>query len=150
MVGTAALAQAQLKTKPFDAVQATYDRAIENDPALKARIETIRQAVSNHALAPIETMISGGYVALSCTTAAQGLTQLWQDRFTERAERAPDPDAGHVIFFRLLEQLRRRSRERRPAGSAQGTAPILCLRGKDQSYDHSAQEETHALHWSRL
>jgi hypothetical protein len=63
----AAVAQTQLKTKPFDAVQATYDRAIENDPALKARIEQIRQAVSAHTLPPLEAMISGGYVALSCT-----------------------------------------------------------------------------------
>ena len=67
-LANAALAQAQLKTKPFDAVQATYDRAMENDTALKARIETIRQAVSNHTLAPIDAMISGGYVALSCTS----------------------------------------------------------------------------------
>jgi hypothetical protein len=63
----AAHAQAQLKTKPFDAVQAIYDRSVENDPALKARIETIRQAVTAHTLAAIEAMIAGGYVALSCT-----------------------------------------------------------------------------------
>jgi hypothetical protein len=63
----AALAQAQLKTKPYDAIQASYDRGVENDPALKARIETIRQAVSAHTLAPIEAMISPGYVPLSCT-----------------------------------------------------------------------------------
>jgi hypothetical protein len=62
----AAQAQAQLKTKPFDAIQATYERSVESDPALKARIEQIRQAVSAHTLAPIEAMIAGGYVALSC------------------------------------------------------------------------------------
>jgi hypothetical protein len=62
-----ALAQAQLKTKPYEAIQATYDRSVENDPAFKARIEAIRQAVSSHTLAPIEAMLSGGYVALSCT-----------------------------------------------------------------------------------
>ena len=38
----AAVAQAQLKTKPYESMQATYDRSVENDPALKARIETIR------------------------------------------------------------------------------------------------------------
>jgi hypothetical protein len=63
----AALAQAQLKTKPYDPIQATYDRSVENDPALKARIETLRQAVTNHTLAPIEAMISSGYVALTCS-----------------------------------------------------------------------------------
>jgi hypothetical protein len=63
----AAVAQAQLKTKPYESMQATYDRSVENDPALKARIETIRQAVSAHTLAPIEAMISAGYVPLSCT-----------------------------------------------------------------------------------
>jgi hypothetical protein len=62
----AAVAQTQLKTKPFDAVQATYDRSVENDTALKARIETIRQAVTAHTLAPIEAMTSSGYVPLSC------------------------------------------------------------------------------------
>jgi hypothetical protein len=62
-----ALAQAQLKTKPYEAIQATYDRSVESDPALKARIETLRQAVSAHTLAPIEAMLSSGYVALSCT-----------------------------------------------------------------------------------
>ena len=63
----AALAQTQLKTKPYDPVQATYDRGVESNPALKARIETIRQAVTAHTLAPIEAMISGGYVPLSCS-----------------------------------------------------------------------------------
>jgi hypothetical protein len=63
----AAAAQAQLKTKPYEKVQASYDRSVENDPALKARIETLRQAVSNHTLAPIEAMLSAGYVPLSCS-----------------------------------------------------------------------------------
>jgi hypothetical protein len=63
----AALAQTQPKTKSYEPVQATYDRAAENDPALKARVETLRQAVSNRSLATIEPMISAGYVALSCT-----------------------------------------------------------------------------------
>ncbi|MBV8849491.1 MAG: hypothetical protein JOZ16_07880 [Methylobacteriaceae bacterium] len=64
---SAALAQTQLKTKPYEPVQASYDRAVESDPALKARIEAIRQAVSAHMLAPLEAMISGGYVPLSCS-----------------------------------------------------------------------------------
>jgi hypothetical protein len=67
LFANAALAQTQLKTKPFDAVQATYDRSVENDPALKARIETIRQAVTAHTLAPVEAMLSSGYVPLSCS-----------------------------------------------------------------------------------
>jgi hypothetical protein len=62
-----AFAQAQIKTKPYEPIQASYDRSVENDPALKARIETIRQAVSAHTLAPIEAMISAAYVPLSCT-----------------------------------------------------------------------------------
>jgi hypothetical protein len=75
----AAVAQAQLKTKPYDPIQASYDRSVENEPALKARIEALRQAVTDHALAPIEAMISSGYVPLTCSvdplapcTAAQG------------------------------------------------------------------------------
>ncbi|MEA2839579.1 MAG: hypothetical protein QOF41_909 [Methylobacteriaceae bacterium] len=67
MTAGTALAQTQLKTKPYDAIQATYDRSGENDPALKARIATLRQAVSDHTLAPIEAMLSSGYAALSCT-----------------------------------------------------------------------------------
>jgi hypothetical protein len=63
----AAVAQTQLKTKPFDAVQATYDRSVESDPALKARIEQIRQAVTAHTLAPVEAMMSSGYVPISCS-----------------------------------------------------------------------------------
>jgi hypothetical protein len=62
-----ALAQAQLKTKAYDPVQAIYDRSVEADPALKARIETLRKAVSDHTLAPIEAMIASGYVPLSCS-----------------------------------------------------------------------------------
>jgi hypothetical protein len=62
-----ALSQAQLKTKPYDAIQATYDRSVENDQALKARVETIRQAVTAHTLAPIEAMLSSAYVPLSCS-----------------------------------------------------------------------------------
>jgi hypothetical protein len=62
-----AFAQAQLKTKPYDPIQATYDRSVENDPALKARIEALRQAVNDHKLAPIEAMIANGYAALSCS-----------------------------------------------------------------------------------
>jgi hypothetical protein len=62
----AAFAQAQLKTKPYEAIQATYDRGVANDPALKARIETLRQAVNNHSLTAIEAMIATGYVPLSC------------------------------------------------------------------------------------
>jgi hypothetical protein len=34
---------------------------------LKARIETLRQAVADRRLAPLEAMISSGYVALFCT-----------------------------------------------------------------------------------
>jgi hypothetical protein len=58
--------QPQPKTKPYESVQATYDRSVESDPALKARIATLRQAVSDRNLAPIEAMTSSGYVALSC------------------------------------------------------------------------------------
>jgi hypothetical protein len=68
----AALGQAQLKTKPYDPVLATYDRSVENDPALKARIETMRQAVSAHTLAPIEAMISSGYIPLTCSVDPLG------------------------------------------------------------------------------
>jgi hypothetical protein len=86
----AALAQAQIKTKTYEPIVATYDRSIENDPALKTRIEALRQAVTNHALAPIEAMISSGYVPLTCSvdplapcTAAQaknGKVQKAADR----------------------------------------------------------------------
>jgi len=63
----AALAQTQLKTKPYEPIQATYDRSVENDPTLMARLEALRQAVSEHKLAPIEAMIATGYAALSCS-----------------------------------------------------------------------------------
>jgi hypothetical protein len=63
----AALPQTQLKTKPYEPIQATYDRSVQSDPALKARIETLRQAVSDHTLAPIEAMIANGYAALLCS-----------------------------------------------------------------------------------
>ncbi len=64
---TGALAQAQLKTKPYEPIQATYDRTPETDPALKARIEALRKAVGDHTLAPIEAMLASAYIPLSCS-----------------------------------------------------------------------------------
>jgi hypothetical protein len=61
-----AAAQTQPSTKPYEPVQATFDRSAESDPALNSRIDTLREAVRAHNLAPIEAMLSAGYIALSC------------------------------------------------------------------------------------
>ncbi|GAC1330563.1 MAG: hypothetical protein NVSMB26_08100 [Beijerinckiaceae bacterium] len=65
--GFVALAQTQPKTKSYEPVRATFDRGTENDPALKIRIEALREAVRTHNIEPIEAMLSAGYVALSCS-----------------------------------------------------------------------------------
>ena len=91
LLALAACGGAQAQQRPYEPLIATYDRAPEDDPELKALIETLHRAVADRNFELIDASLSKDVAALECETDPTRACQPGLKALTRSDAKLPPP-----------------------------------------------------------